>query len=151
MGTEQRIKKIKHIMGNIDAVSSAYSLYDYQIAYDLGGDNAYNNLNERARARGIRLASDMVPNHSGIFSKWVIEHPEYFIQSSQPPFPNYSYNGPDLSDDASVQLRIEDGYWQREMRQLYSSGLIIEAEKLDTFITVTTALTCHGMILLSST
>lgn len=106
-------KKIKHIMRNIDAVSSAYSLYDYQIAYDLGGDNAYNNLNERARARGIRLASDMVPNHSGIFSKWVIEHPEYFIQSSQPPFPNYSYNGPDLSDDASVQLRIEDGYWQK--------------------------------------
>ena len=106
-------KKIKHIMGNIDAVSSAYSLYDYQIANDLGGEYAYNNLNERARARGIRLASDMVPNHSGIFSKWVIEHPEYFIQSDQPPFPNYSFNGEDLSDDGSVQLRIEDGYWQK--------------------------------------
>lgn len=106
-------KKIKHIMGNIDAVSSAYSLYDYQIAHDLGGEFAYNNLNERARVRGIRLASDMVPNHTGIFSKWVIEHPEYFIQSSHPPFPNYSFNGPDLSDDTSVQLRIEDGYWER--------------------------------------
>ena len=100
-------------MGNIDAVSSAYSLYDYQIAHDLGGEYAYNNLNERARTRGIRLASDMVPNHSGIFSKWVIEHPEYFIQSSHPPFPNYSFNGPDLSEDGSVQLRIEDGYWQK--------------------------------------
>ncbi|MCB9247450.1 MAG: hypothetical protein H6613_02365 [Ignavibacteriales bacterium] len=30
-------KKIKHMMGNIDAVASAYSLYDYQIANDLGG------------------------------------------------------------------------------------------------------------------
>lgn len=106
-------KKIKHIMGNIDAVSSAYSLYDYQIANDLGGEYAYNNLNERARARGIRLASDMVPNHTGIFSRWVIEHPEYFIQSMYPPFPNYSFNGPDLSDDPTVQLRIEDGYWRK--------------------------------------
>jgi glycosidase len=106
-------KKIKHILGNIDAVSSAYSLYDYQIANDLGGELAYNNLNERARARGIRLASDMVPNHTGIFSKWVIEHPEYFIQSYHPPFPNYSFTGHDLSDDHSVQIRIEDGYWRK--------------------------------------
>ncbi|MCX6174230.1 MAG: alpha-amylase family glycosyl hydrolase [Ignavibacteriales bacterium] len=106
-------KKIKHIMGNIDAVSSAYSLYDYQIANDLGGELSYNNLNERARARGIRLASDMVPNHTGIFSKWVIEHPEYFIQSNHPPFPNYSFTGNNLSDDHSVQIRIEDGFWRR--------------------------------------
>ena len=106
-------KKIKHILGNIDAVSSAYSLYDYQIANDLGGEFAYNNLNERCRARGIRLASDMVPNHTGIYSKWIIKHPEYFIQSDYPPFPNYSFNGENLSEDWSVQLRIEDGYWDR--------------------------------------
>jgi glycosidase len=106
-------KKIKHIMGNIDAVSSAYSLYDYEIAHDLGGEYAYHNLNERSKARGIRLASDMVPNHTGIFSKWVIEHPEYFIQSQYPPFPGYSFTGPDLTDDWSVQLRIEDGYWSK--------------------------------------
>lgn len=106
-------KKIKHIMGNIDAVASAYSLYDYQIANDLGGDDAYNNLNHRCKIRGIRLASDMVPNHTGIFSNWIINHPEYFIQSDQPPFPNYTFNGPDLSDDPSIQIRIEDGYWRR--------------------------------------
>ncbi|MEW6193717.1 MAG: alpha-amylase family glycosyl hydrolase [Bacteroidota bacterium] len=106
-------KKIKHILGNIDAVASAYSLYDYQIAWDLGGEYAYNNLNERARKRGIRLASDMVPNHTGIFSKWVVEHPDYFIQSPYPPFPNYRFTGTDLSDDPSVALRIEDGYWSR--------------------------------------
>ena len=106
-------KKIKHIMGNIDAVASAYSLYDYQIANDLGGEYAYNNLNERARARGIRLASDMVPNHTGIFSKWITENPNYFIQSAFPPFPNYTFHGPDLSDDSSFQIRIEDGYWRK--------------------------------------
>lgn len=106
-------KKIKHILGNIDAVASAYSLYDYQIAWDIGGEDAYNNLNHRARVRGIRLASDMVPNHTGIFSKWVVEHPEYFIQTNNPPFQNHRFSGHDLSDDQSVQLRIEDGYWNR--------------------------------------
>ncbi|KUG26146.1 alpha-amylase family protein [hydrocarbon metagenome] len=106
-------KKIKHIMGNIDAVASAYSLYDYHIAYDLGGDEAYNNLNERAKARGLRLASDMVPNHTGIVSDWVKNRPDYFIQADHPPFPNYTFNGPNLSEDPDYQVRIEDGYYER--------------------------------------
>ncbi len=106
-------KKIKHITGNIDAVSSAYSIYDYQIAYDLGGEEAYRNLDARTKQRGIRLACDMVPNHTGIYSKWMIEHPEYFIQSEYPPFPNYRFDGPNLSDDGRIQLKIEDGYWNK--------------------------------------
>ena len=65
--------------GNADAVASAYSLDDYRIADDLGGEAAYANLRDRAWARGIRLASDMVPNHMGIDSRWVIEHPEWFL------------------------------------------------------------------------
>lgn len=106
-------KKIKHIMGNIDAVASAYSLYDYHIANDLGGDEAYHDLNERAKARGLRLASDMVPNHTGIVSDWVKHKPDYFIQADQPPFPNYTFNGPNLSEDPDYQIRIEDGYYER--------------------------------------
>jgi glycosidase len=106
-------KKIKHIMGNIDAVASAYSLFDYEIAHTLGGEEAYDNFNRRAKERGLRLASDMVPNHTGIFSRWILEHPEYFIQSDFPPFPNYTFHGTDLSDDPKVQLRIEDGYWEK--------------------------------------
>jgi len=106
-------KRIKHILGNIDAVASAYSLYDYNIANDLGGEVAYENLNQRAKKRGIRLASDMVPNHTGIYSKWTIEHPEYFIQSSVCPFPNYKFSGENLSQDSNIEIRIEDGYWTR--------------------------------------
>lgn len=102
---------IKRIMGNADAVSSAYSLFDYDIAHDLGGDEAYANLRERAWRRGIRLASDMVPNHMGIFSRWVVEHPHWFIQLHYPPYPNYTFNGPNLSHDPRVGLYIEDGYW----------------------------------------
>ncbi len=102
---------IKRKMGNPDAVSSAYSLFDYDIAQDLGGDAAYQNLCDRARQRGIRLASDMVPNHMGMFSRWVIEHPHWFVQLSYPPYPNYTFNGPNLSHDPRVGLYIEDGYW----------------------------------------
>lgn len=106
-------RRIKHIMGFTDAVSSAYSLYDYQIARDLGGEEAYQNLNERARARGIRLASDMVPNHTGIYSKWVIEHPDYFIQSGVPPFPAYKFTGENLSEHPDIEIRIDDGYFSK--------------------------------------
>jgi len=106
-------KQIKHIMGNPDAISSAYSLYDYTIANDLGGESAYENLNYRAKQRGIRLASDMVPNHTGIFSKWIIEKPDYFIQRRDLPYPNYKFNGPNLSDNPDIELHIEDGYFNK--------------------------------------
>ena len=39
---------IKQLCGNQDAVASAYSLYDYSIAHDLGGEPAYRNLRDRA-------------------------------------------------------------------------------------------------------
>ena len=54
-------KTIKQLCGNSDAVASAYSLFDYAIAADLGGEAAYVNLRDRAYRHGIRLASDMVP------------------------------------------------------------------------------------------
>ncbi len=41
-------QKIKQLCGNAEAVASAYSLYDYQIAEDLGGQQAYQELKARA-------------------------------------------------------------------------------------------------------
>jgi hypothetical protein len=106
-------KRIKQITGNLDAVSSAYSLYDYEIASDIGGEESFQDLNRRCWMRGIRLAGDMVPNHMGIYSKWVLEHPEFFIQSEYSPYPNYRFTGENLSHDPNIELRIEDGYWSR--------------------------------------
>ena len=107
-------QKIKHLTGNISAVSSAYSLFDYVIAEELGGESAFQNLKDRAWARGIRMASDMVPNHMGVYSKWVIEKPDYFLQRNEPPYPNYSFGGPNLSEDDRVEIRIEDQYYTRK-------------------------------------
>lgn len=106
--------KIKQFCGNPEAASSAYSLFDYDIANELGGDRAYENLRDRCGARGIRLASDMVPNHTGIYSRWIVDHPEYFIQAQEPPYPNYSFTGPNLSDNPDIELRIEDRYYTRQ-------------------------------------
>ncbi len=106
-------QSIKRIMGNADAVASAYSLHGYEIADDLGGWPALHNLRERAWARGIRLASDMVPNHMGIDSQWISDHPDWFLQGDQSPYPNYTFNGPNLSRDARVSVHIEDHYFDR--------------------------------------
>ena len=104
-------EKIKRLRGSADAVASAYSLDDYRIADDLGGEAAYASLRDRAWTRGIRLASDMVPNHLGIDSRWVIEHPEWFLSLEEPPYPAYAYTGADLSPDPRVEIVLEDHYW----------------------------------------
>jgi hypothetical protein len=106
-------QKIKQMCGNPEAVASAYSLFDYKIAGDLGGQEAYQNLKERAWRRGIRMASDMVPNHMGVYSKWVVEHPDWFIGLNYSPFPAYTFNGPDLSWDERVGIYLEDHYYDR--------------------------------------
>lgn len=106
-------KTIKRLCGNADAESSAYSLYDYNISYNLGGEDAIQNLKWRCEMRGIRLASDMVPNHTGLDSPWVMEHPEYFISQSYSPFASYTFNGPDLSPNPDIEIKIEDHYYNQ--------------------------------------
>ncbi len=109
----QASKRIKQLCGNPEAEASAYSLHDYVIAAELGGEEAFNNLKDRCWRRGIRLASDMVPNHTGITSRWVIEHPDWFISLDHSPFPAYTFYGPNLSEDQRVGIFIEDHYFSR--------------------------------------
>ncbi|GAH25235.1 unnamed protein product, partial [marine sediment metagenome] len=109
----QASKTIKRWCGNPEAEASAYSTYDYTIAHDLGGYESYKNLRDRAMARGIRLACDMVPNHTGIVSKWIVEHPEWYVSLHYPPFPSYSYSGENLSGDPNKGIFLEDKYFSR--------------------------------------
>jgi glycosidase len=106
-------RRIKQLAGNPEAAASAYSLHGYEIAEDLGGEAAYRNLRERCQRYGIRLASDMVPNHMGIDSSWVTEHPDWFISLPYSPYPNYTFEGPDVSSDGRVEIKIEDHYLDR--------------------------------------
>jgi hypothetical protein len=106
-------RTIKRLRGDSDAVASAYSLKGYDIAEDLGGRDGYDILRRRAAAAGIRLASDMVPNHMGIDSDWVIEHPDWFLFRWESPFPVYRFDGPNLSNDGRVEIKIEDHYYEQ--------------------------------------
>ncbi|MDR1930268.1 MAG: alpha-amylase, partial [Treponema sp.] len=106
-------KTIKQWTGNPEAAASAYSLRDYDIAEELGGWGALTNLRERCYRRGIRLGSDMVPNHTGIDSRWIIEHPDRFLQLPYSPFPQYSFNCGNLSGREDITVQIEDRYFTR--------------------------------------
>jgi hypothetical protein len=106
-------KTIKQWMGNPEAAASAYSLHDYDIAGELGGWGALSSLRERCMHRGIRLGSDMVPNHTGIDSRWMVEHPDRFLQLPYPPFPTYNYNCGNLSGRDDITVQIEEHYFSR--------------------------------------
>ncbi len=104
-------QKIKQWRGNPEAAASAYSLMEYRIADELGGEEAFRRLRDRCAQRGIRLSSDMVPNHMGIDSRWVMEHPDWFLGLPEAPYPSYTFTGGNLSDDERVIIQIEDHYW----------------------------------------
>ena len=106
-------KRIKQICGNPEAAASAYSLMEYNIADNLGGWEALENLRARLWHRGIRLASDMVPNHTGMDGRWVVEKPDLFVQRRDNPFPQYTYNGENLSHDPRVGVYLEDHYYSK--------------------------------------
>ncbi len=106
-------RRIKQMCGSHDAVASAYSLYDYAIAHQLGGYEGYHQLKDKAWKYGVRLAADMVPNHVGIDSDWVRHHPDRLLSLPHSPFPGYTFNGADLSDADHISVNIEDGYFSQ--------------------------------------
>ncbi len=106
-------ERFKQRMGNPEATASAYSLYDYEVASALGGREAFLNLKARAWRRGIRIASDMVPNHTGLDGEWVLQHPDRFIQLPNSPYPAYAFTNEDLSDDPNIGIFMEDHYYNR--------------------------------------
>ncbi len=106
-------RQIKHRCGNPDAAASAYALYNSEIAWAIGGWDGLNQLRDRCARRGIRLASDMVPNHTGIDSEWVHNHPDWYLQLSYPPYPSYSFNSENLSSNPGIGIYLEDHYYDQ--------------------------------------
>lgn len=104
-------KKIKHLYGYDQLIASAYSILDYKISKELGGDSAFHKLKTRASKKGIYLACDMVPNHTAIDSPWLIKHPDLYIHTAIKPLSTWKFESPDLSSDPSVSIRLEDGYY----------------------------------------
>ncbi|MDO9577186.1 MAG: alpha-amylase family glycosyl hydrolase [Candidatus Cloacimonadales bacterium] len=106
-------KKIKQLTGNEEAIASAYSLKNYHVAPELGGDEAMHNLQRNAWQFGLRIGCDMVPNHMGIDSDWIVQHPDWFLQTDEPPFPAYRFHSQNLSDRDEIEVVIEDHYYEK--------------------------------------
>ena len=96
--------------GDLDAEGSAYAVAEYVVDEQLGGNAALAALRTRAGAVGIRIVTDMVPNHVAIDGRWANERPELLLSSAHPPFKNYRYSGENLSAEPGTAIRIEDGY-----------------------------------------
>jgi len=65
----------------------------------------------KANDAGLKLGCDMVPNHTGVDSPWVVDHPDWFIQAERNPSSGFKYNSPNLSPDPRAEIRIEEGYY----------------------------------------
>ncbi|MGV8027108.1 MAG: alpha-amylase family glycosyl hydrolase [Anaerolineaceae bacterium] len=104
-------KKIKELYGRKDVTASAYSIKDYCIADQLGGEDAASAFKASCKKHGIRLCVDMVPNHTGIDSTWLLEHPDWYITVPKNPLKSFHFNSPDLSPTPNLSIKLEEGYY----------------------------------------
>ena len=108
-------REIKRRMGNQDAEASAYSLFDYSIAAELGGEPALSQpegarvaarhppgKRHGAQPHGRRLALD-----GGASRALPV------LAAPWPPFPSYTFNGPNISRTPGVGIYLEDHYWTK--------------------------------------
>lgn len=106
-------KRIKELYGRTDTTASAYSIKSYRIAPQLGGDEAAEAFMQRCERLGIKLCVDIVPNHTGIDSDWILEHPDWYISVPNPPINEFHYASPDLSPTHHKTIMLEDGYYNQ--------------------------------------
>ena len=106
-------KKIKELYGKKDITASAYSIKEYRIADQLGGEKAASAFKAGCKKYGIRLCVDMVPNHTGIDSPWLLKHPEWYIAAPKNPSRSFHFDSPDLSPDPHFSIKLEEGYYNQ--------------------------------------
>ncbi len=62
-------------------IGSAYAAYDFKaVNPDIGTLDDLKALVDEIHALGMKVILDFVPDHTGWDSKWMKEHPEYFVQ-----------------------------------------------------------------------
>jgi len=73
----QASRKIKTLYGYENAAASAYSIISYTIAESLGGRKSFLKFRDNAHSVGLKIGCDMVPNHTGLDSPWLVHHPDW--------------------------------------------------------------------------
>lgn len=64
-----------------DMPGSPYSISDYSVPKNLGGERGLKQFRNQLHSRGMKLILDFVPNHLGLDHQWLSKHPEFFVHS----------------------------------------------------------------------
>jgi glycosidase len=80
---EQRARYLEALPDNQeeDILGSPYAIADYSVPETFGGNEALKTFRQKLNQRGLKLILDFVPNHLGLDHPWVIEQPDFFVQS----------------------------------------------------------------------
>jgi glycosidase len=62
-----------------DFLGSPFAIRDYRVSEELGTAKEFDELLERAHGAGLKVIVDFIPNHMGMDSDWLNQHPEFFI------------------------------------------------------------------------
>ena len=62
-----------------DFQGSPYAIAEYEVSPELGGEPALRAFVEQAHSLGIKVLVDFIPNHMGVDSPLVSEHPDWVI------------------------------------------------------------------------
>jgi len=81
MGIWEIGPKVRDISKNYaaDFYGSPFAIYDYCVSSDLGTEQEFRDLVQRAHSLRLSVIVDFIPNHMGLDSAWLNNHPEYFI------------------------------------------------------------------------
>lgn len=66
-----------------DIPGSPYALAEYTVDSRIGGRDGLQTFRERLARRRIKLILDFVVNHTGLDHRWLIEHPDFYVQGGK--------------------------------------------------------------------
>ncbi|MBD3271066.1 MAG: hypothetical protein GF384_00845 [Elusimicrobia bacterium] len=62
-----------------DFYGSPYAIPEYRVNNEIGGEEQFIDFVTRAHKLGLKILVDFVPNHMAVDSRWINEHPEFFV------------------------------------------------------------------------
>ncbi len=103
-------KKKCDVDGTTECWGSPYAPYDFEAIHPrYGSEDDFRRLVEAIYQLGMKIILDFVPNHTGFGSKWIQEHPEWFIHKPDGSImPVTSDQGEEWADIAQLDLLNTD-------------------------------------------